>query len=298
MIDNKIKSVLLSPMNLLYRLSPKTELKLMFWLKQGYSLNLESPTTFNEKLQWMKLYWESKTREICSDKYSVRKYVEERCPETLVELYWQGYKAEDIPFDELPNRFVIKVTHGSGFNYFCKDKSKLDKALVIKKVNRWLREKYLVCYGEEFYGKVQPSIIIEEYIDSDSDTGLIDYKILCFDGNPKYIWVAFDRYSEQGPQGVVLDTSWNVIDDVYMSYPLRDKNKVPKKPECLDLLLENAKTLSRGLPHVRVDMYVVGNRIIFGEMSFSHGAGFDKIKPYDFDKELGDKFKLPEKNKE
>ncbi len=293
MIDNRIKSIILSPMNMLYRISPKTELKLMFWLKQGYSLDFDNPKTFNEKLQWMKLYWESEIREICSDKYSVRKYVEERCPETLVKLYWQGYKAEDIPFDDLPDRYVIKVTHGSGFNYFCSDKKQIDKNKVIKKINGWLKEKYLICYGEEFYGKVQPSIIVEEYINNDSNTGLIDYKILCFEGEPKYIWVAFDRYSEKGPQGVVFDTSWNVIESVYMSYPLRDIDKIPKKPECLDELLDVAKKLSNGLPHVRVDMYVVNNRIVFGEMSFSHGAGFDKIRPYSFDKTLGDLFHLP-----
>lgn len=293
MIDNRIKSIILSPMNLLYRISPTAELKLMFRIKQGYPLDLNNPKTFNEKLQWMKLFWKSKIREQCSDKYTVREYVEERCPETLVKLYWQGYKAEDIPFDELPEKFVIKVTHGSGFNYFCTDKNKIERAQVIKQINGWLKEKYLVCYGEEFYGKVTPSIIVEEYIETDSNTGLIDYKVMCFDGEPKYIWIAFDRYSEKGPQGVVLDTSWNIIEDVYMSYPLRDRNKIPPRPECVDKLLEDARKLSKGLPHVRVDMYIVGERIIFGEMSFSHGAGFDKIKPYEFNKELGDCLILP-----
>lgn len=292
-MNQTLKKIVLFPFDCLYRVSPRLELKILFKIKQGYKLDLNNPKTFNEKLQWMKLNYDSNIREICSDKYAVRSFVEERCPETLAKLYWQGYKAEDIPFDELPDKFVIKVTHGSGFNIICADKAKLVKEKTIKQLNSWLKEKYILCYGEEFYGKVRPSIIVEEYLESNGEEGLIDYKIMCFDGEPKYIWVAFDRYSSKGPQGVVLDTDWNIIDNVYMSYPLRDRDKVPAKPEKLNELLDYSRKLSANLPHVRVDMYIVDNKIMFGEMSFSHGAGLDKIMPYEFDKELGDCFNLP-----
>lgn len=292
-MNSKLKNIILTPMNILYAISPKTELELLFRIKQGYKLNLKNPKTFNEKLQWMKLYWKSEVREQCSDKYMVRKYIEERCPETLTNLYWQGFDAKDIPFDRLPDKFVLKATHGSGFNIICRDKSKLDINETRKKLNGWLKEKYIRCYGEEFYGKIKPSIIVEEYLEGDTEQNLTDYKVMCFDGEPTYIWVVFDRYSEQGPQGVVLDLNWNVVENVYMSYPLRDRDKIPQKPNALSQLLNYARFISKGLPHVRVDMYMIEDRIVFGEMSFSHGAGLDKIKPYDFDKKLGDFFKLP-----
>ena len=293
-MNQTLKKALLFPFDCLYRISPKTELKLLFWMKQKYPLNLDHPRTFNEKLQWMKLNYDDPVREQCSDKFAVRSFVEARCPETLVKLYWQGYDAEKLPFDELPEKFVIKVTHGSGFNIICPDKAKLNREKTVKQLNTWLKEKYILCYGEAFYGKVKPSIIVEEYLEANGAQGLIDYKVMCFDGQPKYIWVAFDRYSKEGPQGVVFDTHWNVIENVWMSYPLRDRAKIPAKPEQLDELLECARKLSAGLPHVRVDMYISNGKIIFGEMSFSHGAGLDKIKPYEFDVELGSHWILPE----
>lgn len=292
-MNQKLKKVMLFPFDCLYRISPRTELKLLFWLKQRYPLNLNAPKTFNEKLQWMKLNYNNKVREQCSDKFAVRAFVEKRCPETLVKLYWQGYDPEQIPFADLPDRFVLKVTHGSGFNIICTDKSKLDKKKTIRQLNKWLNEKYLLCYGEEFYGKVRPSVIIEEFLEANGEEGLIDYKVMCFDGEPQYIWVAFDRYSKEGPQGVVLDTQWNIVENVWISYRLRDRGKVPEKPENISELLDDARKLSAGLPHVRVDMYIVNGRVYFGEMSFSHGAGLDKIMPYEFDRRLGDLFNLP-----
>ena len=293
-MNRLFKSIVLIPFNILYRLSPRLELAILFRIKQGYKLKLSNPTTFNEKLQWMKIYWSSEIRDICSDKYTVRDYVEEKCQGILTNLYWHGNNANDIPFDALPDKFVIKVTHGSGYNIICKDKNTLDKRRTIRKLNHWIKEKYMLCYGEDFYGKVRPSIIVEEYLDPvDGSENLVDYKILCFNGEPKYIWVVFDRFSKLGPQGVVFDLDWRVLDGVYMSYKLRDKNKVPKKPFCLSKLLDCARKLSKDLPHVRVDLYLVNGMVYFGEMSFSHGAGFDKIKPFEFDKTLGSMFVLP-----
>ena len=166
MISQRVKNILLIPMNILYGISPKTELKLLFRLKQGYSLNLKSPQTFNEKLQWMKLFWNSSIREQCSDKYTVRKYVEERCPEILPKLYWHGYSADEIPFDKLPDNYVIKVTHGSGYNIICDRNSTIENEKAKEQISKWLKQKYLPCYGEEFYGKVKPSIIISAIAES------------------------------------------------------------------------------------------------------------------------------------
>lgn len=222
--------------------------------------------------------------------------VEKKCPELLTKLYWHGHDARAIPWDGLPNQFVIKVSHGSGYNIICKNKTSLDRKKTVKKLNKWLREKYIPCYGENFYGKVKPSIVIEELlVNPDFPDQLTDYKVFCFGGKAHYIWVVEDRFSKKGPQSVLFDRDWK-YQDVEMVYPLRDEDmKYMAPPKKLDLLIRYAELLSEDFPHVRVDMYIVGDRIVFGELSFSSNAGLNKIKPYKFDCKLGDLFILPEK---
>lgn len=187
-MNQRLKKLVLFPMNILYKINPLLEIKIMFFLKNGYKLNMKKPVTYNEKIQWIK--FNGFTREMinCTDKYRVRKYIKEcGCEELLIPLLWEGYDPNLIPFESLPNQFVIKVTHGSGFNIICQDKSKLNEAKVKKQLSKWLKEKYLPCYGEWFYGIVKPRIIIEEYLCDRSKKGPNDYKLLCFHGEPKII---------------------------------------------------------------------------------------------------------------
>src|SRR5690625_4737541 len=138
-MNNITKNIILTPMNLLYKISPKLCLKILFRLKTGYKLNLENPTTYNEKLQWIKLYDRDPLMAKCADKYTVRDYVKaEGCEEILNDLLWEGFNPDEIPFDDLPEQFVIKVTHGSTFNIICKDKSQLDKPKT-KKVEKMVK---------------------------------------------------------------------------------------------------------------------------------------------------------------
>ena len=283
------KNIILFPLNVLYAISPEAALKVLFFLKNGYSLDLKKPITYNQKLQWIKLNYKNPLLPKLVDKYTVREHVEQKCPEILNELLWQGYDSADIPWESLPDKFVIKVTHGSGFNIICTDKAKLDRAACQKKLNQWIRETFLKCYGEWFYGVVKPSIIIERFLDDGSGQAPIDFKILCFDGEPKYITVHTDRLTQHKTN--VYDVEWNIREGYTTGLP----NDVPmKKPEKLDALLNYARILSEGFPHVRVDLYIIGDEIYFGEMTFTQGAGFDRIRPYSFDVELGSYFKLPE----
>ena len=190
-----IKNLILTPFNLLYNISPEITLKILFRLKLGYNLNLKDPQTYNEKLQWLKLNYKNPLYTKLSDKYTVREYVARKCPDILNTLYWNGFDPKQIPWDSLPDKFVIKVTHGSGFNIICADKSKLNKKQVERKLSKWLKTKYLKCYGEWFYGLERPRIIIEEFLDSGENKTPIDYKILCFDGQPKFIAVHTNRFS-------------------------------------------------------------------------------------------------------
>jgi len=285
-----LKNFILFPLNVLYTISPESALKTLFKLKTKYSLNLEKPVTFNEKLQWVKLNYKHPLLTKLVDKYHVREYIGKKAPEILTELYWEGFEPADIPWDTLPDRFVIKVTHGSGFNIICKDKSKLDKAQCEKNLKHWLKSKFLRCYGEWFYGVEKPRIIIEEFLDAGDNAVPEDYKVFCFDGEPKYIIVDTDRFN--GHKRNVYDLDWKFKNGVTLDFP----NDVPiKKPERLDELLRYASVLSEGFPHVRVDLYIVGEKIYFGEMTFTNGAGFDRILPYEFDVELGSYFRLPER---
>lgn len=283
-----IKSIVLSPLNLLYSISPETALKLLFRMKNGYKLNLKNPVTYNEKLQWVKLYYKNPLLPKLVDKYTVRKYIEKKAPETLTHLYWNGFDANEIPWNKLPDKFVIKATHGSGFNIICTDKKKLNKQKVIEELNSWLKTKFLKCYGEWFYGAERPRIIIEEYLDNETGKTPEDYKILCFDGKAKYIIVDTDRFIEHKRN--VYDLNWNFLRDVTMDF---QNDKPIKKPANLEELIRYAELFSKDFPHVRVDLYDVGGKIYFGEMTFTNGAGFDPIKPYEFDVELGSYLIIP-----
>ena len=283
------KNVILFPFNVLYKLNPAWELKLMFRLKQGYPLDLNEPKTYNQKLQWIKLYDKNKLMPLCCDKYMVREYVQNMgCGEILNELLWHGFDPEDIPYDCLPEQFVIKVTHGSTFNIIVKDKQKLDRQSVSRKIRKWLKADFIACYGEWFYGQIPPRIIVEKYLENSDKQELRDYKVFCFNGKAKLIDVHSGRFGDHRRN--VYDLNWNFLKDVYLKY---EHDEVIPKPEVLQELLQYAETLSSKFLHARVDFFIVDGKIYFGEITFTNGAGFDSIKPYSFDVEMGNMLELP-----
>lgn len=289
-MNNLMKNVLLAPFNLLYTISPERNLELLFRIKQGYTLNLKNPKTYNEKLQWIKLYDYNSLMQKCCDKYTVREFVEQQgCGIILNNLIWQGFDPEEIPFDSLPEKFVIKVTHGSTFNILCTNKDKLDRKEVVTKCRKWLKARFLPCYGEWFYGKIRPRIIVENFIESADDKQLRDYKIFCFNGVPKLIRVDTDRFTEHKMD--FFDCNWRRVEDAGMGYPVSGRNF--EKPECLEQLLKYAAVLSKPFHHARVDFYIVKSCIIFGEITFTNGAGFDRFSSYEFDLKMGQYLELP-----
>lgn len=292
-MDNHVKNIILFPFNILFKINPVLCTKIMFRLKLKEKLDLNNPKTFNQKLQWIKLYDKDPLKGRCVDKYTVREFVESvGCRELLNDLIWEGYNPEDIPFDDLPDKFVIKATHGQGMNIICKDKNGLDRKETVKTLKKWLKEKYLPCYGEWFYGQVRPRIIVEKFLGDSNDKEPADYKVFCFNGEPKMIDVHTDRFGEHKRNFYDLD--WNVIKGAGIKYP-NDYNAIIKKPEELDKLLEYAKKLSAPFIHVRVDFYIVDGSIYFGELTFTNGAGFDPITPEEFDLKMGDWLELPKK---
>lgn len=284
------KNLILAPLNLLFCINKEVTLRILFRLQQGYKLDLKNPSTYSEKLQWIKLYYKNPIITKLVDKYLVREYVSRRCPELIVPILWHGFDPRDIPWDALPEKFVIKVTHGSGFNIICKDKNKINTKKVEKKLKIWLKTKFLKCYGEWFYGVEKPRIIIEKFLDCGTGDVPVDYKVMCFSDKAKYIIVDTDRFTRHKRN--VYDINWRFIEGVTLGFP-NDQPISP--PNMLDSLLEYAEILSKGFPHVRVDFYIVNGRIYFGEMTFTNGAGFDRIVPYEFDLELGSLLELPKR---
>jgi len=283
------KNVILFPFNLLFKIAPELELRMMFRMKQGYPLNIKDPKTFNEKLQWIKLYDKNEQMMNCCDKFAVREYVEKvGCGEILNTLYWEGFNSEDIPYDTLPDKFVIKVTHGSTFNIFVDDKSKLDKESTAKLLRKWLKAKFIPCYGEWFYGKVKPRIIVEQYLEDGHGGDLYDYKVFCFNGKAKLVDVHRGRFSEHKRN--IYTTDWKFLPDVYFKYK---HFEVIKKPAELDEMIQYAEKVSSEFTHARVDFFIVNNKICFGEITFTNGAGFDHILPKSFDEKMGSWMKLP-----
>ncbi|ABX41577.1 ATP-grasp fold amidoligase family protein [Lachnoclostridium phytofermentans] len=289
-MNKSVKKFILAPMNLLYKINPELDLKILYRLRIHRKLNLENPKTYTEKLQWIKLYYKNKLLPICVDKYEVRQFVKKcGCENILTKLLWEGYNPQDIPFEDLPQKFVIKVTHGSGMNIICKNKNDLNIPKTIRTLKRRLKEKYFPCYGEWFYGVIRPRIIIEEFLDDGKGYSPMDYKIYCFHGQPKCIIAHVDRFTNH--RSHMYDLEWNSIENI--STKEIDPNLTVEKPKELDQLLEYARILSKDFMHVRVDLYSLNSKIYFGELTFTSDSGFMTISPIETDEEIGSWIVLP-----
>lgn len=290
-MNNLTKNIILTPFNILYKINPKLDLEILFKLKLGYKLNLDNPKTYNEKLQWIKLYDKNPLMPKCCDKYTVREYIKSKGYEELLNnLLWEGFNPEDIPFETLPQSFVIKVTHGSTFNIIVKNKNNLDKKDAIKKCKKWLKAKFLPCYGEWFYGIEKPRVIVEKYLEGDNELPLFDYKFFCFNGKVKMIYV--DTWKNGKHAINAYDADFKLFKNVELGYP-NDNDTNVEVPKALKQMEKIAEDLSKNFLHVRVDFYYTHGKIYFGELTFTKGAGFGKIKPYEFDVKMGSWLKLP-----
>ena len=253
-------------------------------MKQHYALDLKNPKTYNEKLQWIKLYDKNPLMTKCCDKYAVREYVKQQgCEDILNHLIWQGFDPGEIPFSKLPKKYVIKVTHGSTFNIIQNGELQITQNEIISRCRKWLKAKFLPCYGEWFYGVERPRVIVEDFIESADDTQLRDYKVFCFNGHPKMIRVDTDRFTNHKMD--FFDCNWNRINNAGMGYEI--SGRAIEKPICINRVLDYAAKLSAPFKHARVDFYIVKDKIYFGEITFTNGAGFDRFSSYDFDIMVG-----------
>ena len=268
----------------------KIILEAQFKKYAGYPLNLNFPQTFNEKIQWLKLFWQDPLMTQCADKVAVRDYVAETVGgEYLVPILGVYDNPEDINFDLLPDKFVIKINWGSGENIIVQDKSKLDIEKTKQRLLDWMdfKNNHYYDYLEWAYKDITPKILIEKYIEQ-KDGKLLDWKFFCFDGKAKFVQVDVDRNTNH--RRCFYDMEYKKQEFTTM-YPFFEGEV--QKPDNFDIMKNIAEKLAGMFPFVRVDMYCLGSQIKFGEMTFYHGNGTERFKPAHFDKILGDMLKLP-----
>ena len=264
-------------------------LKLMFRARMGRRLNLKNPQTFNEKLQWLKLYNRKPEYSDMVDKCEAKKYVAERIGEEFIIPtlgVWDSF--DEIDFSSFPNQFVLKCTHDSGGLVICKDKANFDIDEARRKINRSLENDYYLWGREWPYKDVLPRIIAEPLLKDDATKEgeqecLTDYKLFCFNGVPKIIYISKDK--AQNPTTDFFDMEFN-----HLPIRMRDPNSnfLPEKPEKFDEMKKIAKILSAGIPHLRVDFYCANKQLYVGELTFYHCSGFAPIQPEEWAQKMGE----------
>lgn len=264
-------------------------LKILYRYKMKKKLNIKDPKTYNEKLQWLKLYDRNPEYTKMVDKYEVKNYVSKLIGEEyIIPTIGVWDRFEDIDFDSLPEQFVLKCTHDSGGLIICKDKSKLDINEVKKKINHCLKRNYYLNTREWPYKNVKPRIIAEKYMIDESGEGLKDYKFFCFDGEVKSLFIASDRGIDT--RFDFYDMSFNHL-NFRNGYPNSDKKIIC--PKGFEQMKELSRTLSKGLPQARIDFYDINGKVYFGEITFFHWSGLMPFEPEEWDYTFGEWIKSP-----
>lgn len=284
--------------SILGRRHPELLVRIRYRLRFHKRLNLDNPVDLNEKIEYLSLRTDTSEWTRLSDKYLVRDYVRECGLEPILnKLYGVWDSADDIDFDLLPDKFVLKTTHGSGDAIFITDKAAADIDKIRKKINATLHETYGLAEGNLHYSRIRPRVVAEELLENDPvsakySKSLIDYKIWCFDGKAEYVWACTDRTSK-GTKVMTYDPEWNAHPEysVFTKHYMRDE--IIPKPKNLDQMLETAQKLSKPFPVVRVDLYNLDGRIVFGEMTFTSLGGLMNFYTKDFLEKTGAMISLP-----
>jgi len=263
----------------------------------GHRIDWKHPKDINEKMQWLVCFGDTSKWPICADKYRVREYLKEKGLESLaVKLYGVWDNADDIDYDSLPEKFVLKCNHDSGTCIIVDKRTSFNREEINQTLNKALSVQFGYINGEVYYNKIQPCIIAEEFLESKDtsfSSSLVDYKVWCFDGKPFCIWACHSR-TKEGTYVNVYDLNWtahpeySVFTDHY-----RDGKGVVPKPKSFEQMMTAASILSEGFPEVRVDFYDVDGRLYFGELTFMTLFGQIDFYTESFLTVLGNHCKLP-----
>lgn len=284
----------------LTRISPRINTEMMWYRTFHKRIHLKHPKMFDEKLQWMKLYYYPKYPIFtqCADKYAVRKYVEDAgCGEILNDLYGAYDSVDEIPWDKLPNQFVVKWNFGSGKNLIVRDKSKLDIPKTIKKLRGWGEsfKNFYWPYSEIHYRTMPPKIIVEKLIETEDGEAPADYKVFCYNGKADCIMMCYERGSKSGTIYYFFDKKGNLIRYNKRGIAAPEGLRLENIPENFDKVFEYAEKLSKPFPFVRADFYLEKGKVTFGELTFTPCAALDENLTPEAQLIMGEKITLPKK---
>lgn len=268
------------------KLSDEQFLKLKFKVMMNERLDLKNPKTFNQKIQWLKMNNRKKEYSNMVDKYEAKKYVKNIVGEAvIIPTYGVWSEFDSIPFEELPNQFVLKCTHDSGGLIVVKDKSKFDVEKAKIKIEKSLKNNFFYNSREWPYKNVKPRIIAEKYM-TNGENGLTDYKFYCFNGEPKYLYVSEGMENHETAIVSFLDINWQKAK--FGRYDYLEYSTIPNKPKNFSEMIRIAKILSRGHAFLRVDLYEIEGKVYFSELTFSPCGGYMPFKPKSWDETLGE----------
>lgn len=274
-------------------ISDKLYIPLKFRLRMGQWPDLDDPQTFNEKLQWLKLYNRRSEYTMMVDKVKVKEYIAKKIGEEyIIPTLGVWDDPDNIDFDKLPNQFVLKCNHNSGFGMcICKDKSKLNIKKVKAKLRKGLKQDYFLASREWPYKNVERKILAEKFMVDESGTELKDYKLMCFHGKVKCCFVCSERYNENSLKVTFYDKEWNRL-PFERHYP--SSATEIKMPSKYHEMIRLAEKLSENIPFLRSDFYEINGRLYFGELTFFPGSGLEEFTPEEWDKRLGHFIMLPD----
>lgn len=268
-------------------MSDELYLKIQYYLAFREKLNIQNPVTYNEKLNWLKLYDRKDEYTMMVDKYEVKKFISDVIGEQyIIPTLGVWKKFDEIDFEILPKQFVLKCTHDSGGLVICKDKNQLDLKAAKRKINKSLKRNYFWTGREWPYKNVEPRIIAEPYIEDIKTKELRDYKFFAFDGDVKALFIATERQDKlEGVKFDFFDINYNHLD---IRHGHKNAEHIPKKPVNFDKMVHLAEMLSKDIPQIRVDFYEANEKIYFGELTFYHHSGMVPFEPREWDKYFGD----------
>ena len=271
-------------------------LKMLYRARFGEKLDMDNPKSFNQKIQWLKLYDRNPTYTDIVDKYEVRKYMADKIGEEyLIPILGVWDSFDEIDFDKLPDQFVLKCTHDSGGLVICKDKSKLDINAAKKSINKSLKQNFYYIGREMPYKNIKPRIICEKYMADEAEDELKDYKFMCFNGEVKCSFVCLNRNSACGLNVDFYDLDWQPMP---FERHYKSSGTIIPKPHNYQKMIELSELLAKEFSFVRVDLYEVNGRIYFGELTFYPGSGLEEFEPESYDYLLGSWIELPADKKE
>lgn len=274
--------------------SPKLHTHILFYRAMNKFLDLNNPITLNEKIQWLKFneYTEKDIYKLCADKHLVRNYISDiGCSEILNDLIGVYDSFDEIDFNKLPNKFVLKCNHGAGYNIVVNNKDEFDQILAKEKINRWLKTDYSLVASEMHYKEISRKIMCEKFLENHEGGFPDDYKFYCFNGRPECVMLCKGRKNGE-TKFYYFNLDWQLLPLSTDSIEAIESNVIIDKPDGYDDMLEYAKKVSKDFQFVRADFYLVDSEVVFGELTFTPSAGLDINRLKETDVFLGKMLKI------